>query len=929
MEDYRETLNLPRTDFPMRAQLPRREPEILSYWEKIDIYERVLKQRRGAPQYILHDGPPYANNDIHMGTALNKVLKDFVVKYKTMRGFDSPYVPGWDTHGLPIEHQIIKTRGINRKEVSALEFRRMCREYALEYMAIQREQFRRLGVRGCWEDPYLTLAPEYEARQIAVFGVMASKGYIYKGLRPVYWCPRCETALAEAEVEYADHRADSIYVKFPVIDDGGLLEGVKNCFCIIWTTTAWTIPANLAICLHPDLDYVLAAGGGDEKYIVAGGLLESVSSELGGGPWKVLRRFKGRELEGIVCRHPLFERESPLILGDHVTLEQGTGCVHTAPGHGLEDYDVGRLYRLPVLSPLDDSGHFTGEAGEFAGMSYDEGGSAVIRALEREGVLMKASSLEHQYPHCWRCKGPVLFRATEQWFASIDGFRKEALAAVHRVKWTPAWGEERIHNMIAERQDWCISRQRIWGVPIPIFYCEDCGEAIIDPGAIDAVSRLFAREGSDAWYAREAAEILPPGYSCPRCGGRSFRKERDTMDVWFDSGTSHFAVLEGRPGLRWPADLYLEGSDQYRGWFHSSLLTAVAVRGEPPYRAVLSHGWVVDGEGRKMSKSLGNVIAPSEITEGYGADILRLWVASSDYTSDIHLSPEILKQLSEVYRKIRNTCRFLLGNCFDFDPPTQAVDYRSLAEFDRWVLQRLARLIGRITQAYEDCAYHIVYQQLHNFCTVDLSNFYLDVQKDRLYCSAADDPARRAVQTVMMTVLESLTRLMAPVLTFTAEEIWQQLPGERPPSVQLADWPESEKEWDDPALEQRWDKLLEVRDEVTLVLEETRREKLIGGSLEAAVVLWADNDLYRLLDDSRDRLEEIFIVSAVELREGTHLAPPESRSGRELALKLSVAKAPAAKCPRCWIHAAPAEGELCPRCRSLEVGDWKLEAGGE
>jgi isoleucyl-tRNA synthetase len=916
MKDYRETLNLPRTKFPMRAQLPRREPEILRYWEKIGIYDRVLQRRRGAPQFILHDGPPYANNDIHMGTALNKVLKDFVVKYKTMRGFDSPYVPGWDTHGLPIEHQIIKTRGVNRKEVSAIEFRRMCRDYALEYVSIQREQFQRLGVRGCWEDPYLTLAPSFEARQITVFGEMASRGYIYKGLRPVYWCPRCETALAEAEVEYADHRADSIYVKFPVVDDRGLLGGAEGCFCPIWTTTAWTIPANLAICLHPDLDYVLAEVGA-ERYLLAEGLLERVSAELGGGPWKVQRRFKGRELEGIVCRHPLFERESPLILGEHVTLEQGTGCVHTAPGHGLEDYAVGRRYGLPVLSPLDDRGYFTGEAGEFAGLAYAAGGEAVIRALERENVLLKASSFEHQYPHCWRCKGPVLFRATEQWFASIDGFRREALEAIRRVKWTPPWGEERIHNMIAERQDWCISRQRIWGVPIPIFYCKDCGEAVIDSQVIEAVAGLFAREGSDAWFSREAAEILPPGFQCPGCCGSSFRKERDTMDVWFDSGTSHFAVLEGRPELRWPADLYLEGSDQFRGWFHSSLLTAVAVRGEPPYRAVLSHGWVVDGEGRKMSKSLGNVIAPKEIIEQYGADILRLWVASADYTSDVHLSTGILQQLSEVYRKIRNTCRFLLGNCYDFDPSSQALPYRSLEELDRWVLHRLGLLIRRVTRAYDDYAYHIVYQALHNFCTVDLSNFYLDVQKDRLYCSAADDLARRSAQTAMMIVLESLTLMMAPILTFTAEELWQQLPGERWPSVQLADWPEVDPAWDDPELGRRWEGLLAVRDEVTRVLEEARQKKQIGSSLEAALTLWAAGDLYRLLEQYREKLAEIFIVSTVELCEGLEQAPPEAEEGQELPLKLSVAGAVAVKCPRCWIFAAAADGELCPRCRAL------------
>ena len=916
MKDYRDTLNLPRTDFPMRAQLPRREPEILDYWKKIDIYKLVQQKRRGAPRFILHDGPPYANNDIHMGTALNKVLKDFIVKYKTLRGFDSPYVPGWDTHGLPIEHQIIKSRGIDRKEISAIDFRRMCRDYALEYVSIQREQFRRLGVRGDWEDPYLTLAPSFEARQISVFGEMASRGYIYKGLRPVYWCPRCETALAEAEVEYADHRADSLYVKFPVIDDRGLFGGAEGSFCLIWTTTAWTLPANLAVCLHPDFDYVLAEAGA-EKYLLAEGLLGEVGAALGVREWKVRRRFKGRELEGIVCRHPFIDRESPLILGDHVTLDQGTGCVHTAPGHGLEDYTVGRLYRLPVLSPLDDRGYFTGEAGEFAGLSYSEGGEAVIRALEREKALVKADSIEHQYPHCWRCKEPVIYRATEQWFASIDDFRKEALEAIRRVEWIPAWGEERIHNMIAERQDWCISRQRIWGVPIPIFYCRGCGEAIIEPQVIEAVAALFSREGSDAWFIREAAEILPPGFRCPACGGGSFRKEHDTMDVWFDSGSSHFSVLEGRPELRWPADLYLEGSDQYRGWFHSSLLTAVAVRGKPPYRAVLSHGWVVDGEGRKMSKSLGNVIAPEEISGQYGADILRLWVASADYTSDIHLSPAILKQLSEVYRKIRNTCRFLLGNCYDFDPVSGAVPYASLEEFDRWVLHRLGRLIKKVTAAYDRYTYHLIYQALHNFCTVDLSNFYLDVQKDRLYCSAADDPSRRSAQTVMMIVLESLTLLMAPILTFTAEELWRQLPGERQPSVQLAHWPEADPAWEDPGLGERWERLLEVRDEAARVLEEARREKLIGSSLEADLSLWAGGDLFELLQRYRKELAGILIVSRAELHEGLEAAPEGAAESAVLPLKISVAGAAACKCPRCWIFAAAEPDQLCPRCRTV------------
>ncbi len=913
--DYRESLNLPRTEFPMRAQLPQREPEMLKHWESIELNSLVNRSREGSPEFILHDGPPYANGNIHMGTALNKVLKDIIVKYKTMRGFYSPYVPGWDTHGLPIEHQIIKTKKINRKKVSDLDFRRMCREYALHYVDVQREQFKRLGVRGDWDNPYLTLTPAFEARQIEVFGAMASRGFIYKGLRPVYWCPRCETALAEAEIEYSNHLSDSIYVKFPITDDRGLLGGTENRFCLIWTTTAWTIPANLAICLHPDLDYVLMDTG-EEKYLIAEGLQEAVALELGIAPRTSVRRFKGRELEGIRCRHPLFNRESPLILGGHVTLEQGTGCVHTAPGHGHEDFAVGREYDLPVLSPLNNSGVFTGEAGPFAGLYYEDGNKAVIAALKEAGALRKAASIEHQYPHCWRCKDPVLFRATEQWFASVDGFRKEALDAIRAVKWTPSWGEERIHNMVAERQDWCISRQRVWGVPIPIFYCTGCNNPVINEETIEAVRDLFAREGSDGWFAHEAAEILPDGFHCPECKNRSFRKESDTMDVWFDSGSSHIAVLETRPELRWPADLYLEGSDQYRGWFHSSLLTSVAMRGKPPYHGVLSHGWVVDGEGRKMSKSLGNVIAPEEIIRQYGADILRLWVSSADFTSDIHLSPDILKQLSEVYRKIRNTCRFLLGNCFDFEPDRQAVTYYSLTELDRWALYRLEQLIRRVTRAYEEYEYHIVFHALHNFCVVDLSSFYLDILKDTLYCEKADHPARRSAQTVMSIILETLTRLMAPILTFTADELWQMLSGKRQPTAQAADWPDPDPSWSDEELGSRWDLLLDVREEVTRVLEQARKDKVIGGSLEASVSLWAGDELYELLQAYRDQLAALFIVSGVDLHRGTARAPASAVAGQELDLALQVAKAAGDKCPRCWVY-SDSGGELCQRCAAV------------
>ncbi len=913
--DYRQTLNLPQTDFPMRAQLPQREPEMLEYWEKIDLYNLVNRHRQGAPLFILHDGPPYANGSIHMGTALNKVLKDIIVKYKTMRGFLSPYVPGWDTHGLPIEHQIIKTKKINRREISAIEFRRMCREYALHFVDVQREQFKRLGVRGDWKNPYLTLAPQFEARQIEVFGTMAARGFIYKGLRPVYWCPRCETALAEAEIEYGDHLSDSIYVKFPVTADKGLLGDTQNTYCLIWTTTAWTIPANVAICLHPDFEYVLVDAG-EERYLLAEGLREAVAGEIGAEPWPVLKRFKGRELEGIVCHHPLFERDSLLILGDHVTLEQGTGCVHTAPGHGHEDFAVGRAYDLPVISPLDNSGVFTEEAGPFAGLHYSKGNGAVIEALEKAGALLKKDTIEHQYPHCWRCKDPVLFRATEQWFASVDGFRQEALDAIRSVKWTPPWGEERIHNMVAERQDWCISRQRVWGVPIPIFYCNDCQKAVISEETIAAVRDLFAREGSDGWFVHEARDILPPGFTCPDCGGSEFSKETDIMDVWFDSGSSHVAVLETRPELRWPADLYLEGSDQYRGWFHSSLLTSVATRGKPPYRGVLSHGWVVDGEGRKMSKSLGNVIAPEEIINQYGADILRLWVSSADFTSDIHLSPDILKQLSEVYRKIRNTCRFLLGNCFDFDPQKHKVPYDSLEELDRWALHRLGTLVQRVTRAYEAYEYHTVFHALHNFCVVDMSSFYLDILKDTLYCEKADSPARRSAQTVMAQVLETLTLLMAPILTFTAEELWQALPGERPLTVQMCDWPESDSRWIDAELDCRWEMLLKVRAEVSRALEQARKAKVIGGSLEAAVSLWAGDALYPLLEQYRGFLDKLFIVSQAELHRGTAEVPAGAVQGEDLDLAVLVSRAAGHKCPRCWIY-TDSDGELCSRCTAV------------
>ncbi len=913
--DYGKTLNLPKTDFPMRAKLPKREPEFLNFWEEIDIYEKVREKRKGAPMFVLHDGPPYANGAIHTGHVLNKVLKDIVVKYHTMKGYDSPFVPGWDTHGLPIEHQIIKTRNVRREDVSDLEFRRMCRDYALEYVDVQREQFKRLGVRGDWENPYLTLSPSFEAKQIEVFGIMARRGYIYKGLKPVYWCPVCETALAEAEVEYGDRRSDSIYVKFPVTEDKGKLGGTQNTYCLIWTTTPWTIPANLATAVHPGFDYVLVEAG-EERYLLAEGLLEEIK-EKSGKEMRVVQKFKGTELEGIRCTHPLYDRESPLVLSEHVTLEQGTGCVHIAPGHGQEDFDLGKEYNLEVLNPVDSQGRFTDEAGRFAGLRYDKGNGAVIEALDEGNYLLVRESVEHQYPHCWRCKDPILFRATEQWFASIEGFRKEALDAIRKVKWMPRWGEERIYNMVAERQDWCISRQRAWGVPIPVFYCRHCEAHLLNDDTIRVVQELFREEGSDAWFAREASEILPAGTSCPSCGGKDFRKETDIMDVWFDSGSSHIAVCEEREDQHWPADLYLEGSDQYRGWFQSSLLTSVATRGEPPYRAVLCNGWTVDGEGKKMSKSLGNVISPEEVINQHGADILRLWVSSADFTRDVHISNDILNQLTEIYRKIRNTSRFMMGNLKDFDPAMHRVSDGELEKIDRWAMGRLQQLIRRVTRAYDNYEYHLVFHSLHNFCVVDMSNFYLDIIKDRLYCSQQDSVTRRTAQTVLYELLRKLVIMFAPVLAYTSEEIWQKLPGSKEQSVQLEDWPEPEPAYEDEEYMESWETFLKARSEISRALEEARSSKSIGASLEAGVVLYAEEPLYSTLEGFAEGLADLLIVSQAELRQGK-AAEENVFQSDELPLQVKVNKAEGEKCERCWVYTPElGENQLCPRCSSV------------
>ena len=924
--DYSKTLNLPQTEFPMRANLPEREPQMLKYWQEEQIYDKKQAAAAGRPKFVLHDGPPYANGNIHIGTALNKILKDIIVKYKSLQGYDSPYVPGWDTHGLPIEHAAIKILGLNRHELDPLDLRRECRQYALKCLDMQREDFKRLGVAGDWDHPYITLNAPYEGKQIEVFGEMAKQGFIYKGLKSVYWCPSCETALAEAEIEYAEKKSNTIYVKFPLVDDKGFLpEGVdrSKTFGVIWTTTPWTIPANVAIAVHPEFEYAWVANG-DEVYLMATGMLDSVKQATGVAEFKVLNTFKGTDANGMKFRHPLLDRLSPVVLADYVTLEAGTGCVHTAPGHGQEDFETGMKYGLPILNPVDHAGKFTAEGGKYEGLFVQDANVPIIKDLAAAGALLGKGTIRHQYAHCWRCKNPIIYRSTEQWFASIDGFRAAALKAIEDVDWIPAWGEERIHNMIADRKDWCISRQRVWGVPIPIFYCEDCGEHIINDATVKAVSELFTKEGSDAWWSHSAKEILPDGFVCPHCGHDTFRKETDTMDVWFDSGSSHAAVLTQRPELHWPAEMYLEGSDQHRGWFHSSLLTSVATRGTAPYRSVLTHGFVVDGEGRKMSKSVGNTIYPQEVIKQYGADVLRLWVASADYQADIRISNEILKQLSEVYRKIRNTFRYMLGNLYDFDPNHDGVGYDSLQEIDKWALLRLEQVREKVTKAYDEYQFHSLYHTVHNFCTVDLSSIYFDILKDRLYASTPNSAERRAAQTVLYELLQSLVVLVAPVLTFSSEEVWQHMTKRAgmPESVQLAPWPAAHPEFVNGELAAKWTALLELRGEVTKALELSRRNKEIGNSLDAAVTVYADGTALELLQEVKADLPTYFIVSAVELVADVAQAPAGVFRSTELPLAVAVAASAKAKCERCWIHAdvvAPSsdEGGLCRRCADV------------
>ncbi len=919
--DYRATLNLPQTKFPMKANLPRREPEILKLWEEKRVYEKILKANQNRKSFLLHDGPPYANGHIHNGTALNKILKDIIVKSRNMAGLLSIYVPGWDCHGLPIEIQVDKELGEKKKELDKVEFRQKCRQYAQRFVDIQREEFKRLGVFGLWQDPYLTMSPEYEATIVREFAKFTGKGALYKRKKPVYWCTSCQTALAEAEVEYEDHRSPSIYVKFPVVSKLDKLfpslQG-KKVSVVIWTTTPWTLLANLAIALHPQFTYAAVEVEG-EVFIVAEGLLSRIILELDIENYQIIESFPGLKLDGLVCRHPFIERDSLIINGELVTLEAGTGCVHIAPGHGQEDYEVGLKYGLEVYSPVDDEGRFIREVPFFSGINVFEANGLINQKLKELGALLREEMIEHSYPHCWRCKNPVIFRATEQWFISMDqdDLRKRALKSIDEVEWIPRWGRERIYGMVESRPDWCISRQRSWGVPITVFYCSACGFVLKDEAVIDHIARRFGKEGADSWFSLPASELLPENISCPQCGGKEFEKEEDILDVWFESGVSHAAVLETTDSLYWPADLYLEGSDQHRGWFQSSLLAAIGTRGAPPFRAVLTHGFLVDGKGEKMSKSKGNVILPDEVINKYGADLLRLWVAAEDYREDIRLSVEILERLTEAYRRIRNTFRFLLGNLYDFEPKKDSLDYQELLEIDRFLLYRLNRLIARIRQAYDEFEFHIIYHSLHNFCVVDLSSLYLDILKDRLYTFPADSPARRSAQTVIWETALALARLVAPILSFTAEDVWSYLPGTEGESVHGAGFPEVRKEHLDESLAERWERLLQVRNEVLKALEQARQEKSIGSSLEAQINIQSPKKLHSFLEKYLQELPALFIVSQVTLVDNLG---EEGYASQEIeGLKIKVLRAEGHKCERCWNY-SPSVGTdkehsgICARC---------------
>ncbi len=926
-KDYTSTLNLPKTEFSMRANLPQREPETLKYWEDNQLYFKMLEGAAGKPLVVLHDGPPFSNCNIYMGTAMNKILKDIINKSKAMSGYRVPFTPGWDNHGMPIESAIIKKNKLDRKKMSIPEFRSACQAFAEDFVDRQRGQFKRLGVLADWENPYLTMAPKFEAREVKVFGEMFAKGYIYKGLKPVYWCPHDETALAEAEIEYSTDKCTSIYVKFKVAKDDGKLAGLDldNTYFIIWTTTPWTLPGNLAIAVNPIEEYAAVKNlQNGEIYIVATALCEKTMKDGGVTDYEIVARYTGRDLELIETQHPFLDRKSVVLLADYVTMDSGTGCVHTAPGFGADDYQTCRRYNIDIIVPVDDRGYQTADAGKFAGMYYEKSNEAILDDMKESGALFASEVIEHEYPHCWRCKNPIIFRATPQWFCSVDAFKDQAAKACEDVNWMPAWGGERITQMVRERADWCISRQRHWGLPIPVFYCEDCKKPICTPETIEKISEVFGAEGSNAWYAKEVSELLPDGFVCPHCGGTHFFKETDTLDGWFDSGSSHFAVIDDNDSAHWPADLYLEGADQYRGWFQSSLLTAVGAKGEgAPYKAVLTHGWTVDGEGRAMHKSLGNTIAPEDMIKKYGAELVRLWVASGDYRVDVRVSDAIFKQLSESYRKFRNTARILLANLGDFDPNTDTVALSELQDIDRWVLSRANALTESVLNSYANYEFHLIYHAVNNFCTTDLSKLYVDITKDRVYTEKTDGALRRSAQTAMWLVLSSMTRLMAPLISFTAEEIWQCMPhldGDNKLSVFLNEFPTVNADWNAPELTAHWDKLFDLRDDVMKALELARAEKLIGKSLDAAVVIYTDNDeIYGLLSDFDRELKTVYIVSSAKVVKGA--APEGAFKETESGIAVVVSPASGEKCDRCWMYSdevvKDGEGVLCPRCAAI------------
>ncbi len=934
--DYKSTLNLPQTAFPMKADLVQKEPEILKFWEDITVYEKMQRKNRKSKTYTLHDGPPYANGHIHIGHALNKILKDIIVKVKSMQGYHAPYVPGWDCHGLPIELQVDKNLGDKKEKIDILEKRRLCRDYASEFVVIQREEFKRLGVFGDWQSPYLTMSNSYEGAIVGEFMKFVKGGYVYRGKKPVYWCPSCVTALAEAEVEYADKESPSIYVKFRVLDADveKYLPGLKGreVYFIIWTTTPWTLPANLALAVNPEYDYAFISEDGAAVLIIAGELKEKLFFT-----GDTLLSMSGRKLEGMRAEHPFLSRESKVILGEFVTAGEGTGIVHIAPGHGEDDYEAGLRYGLDIYAPVDDHGRFTDEVKGLEGQPVFKANAVIIDILKEKNALIKEEKIIHSYPHCWRCKKPVIFRATEQWFISMEknGLRRRCLSEIERVRWIPSWGRERIYGMVSNRPDWCISRQRSWGVPITLLKCGTCGEFVDDHSVLDGIAKLIEANGSDIWFLKKPEELIPEGNECTKCGGSTFVKELDILDVWFDSGVSHAAVIARDERLSWPADMYLEGSDQHRGWFQSSLIASLGTRDAAPYKTVLTHGFVVDGQGKKMSKSLGNVVSPQDVIKKNGAEILRLWVSAEDYRDDIRISKEIIDRLVEAYRKIRNTARFLLGNLYDFDGRDCS---GNLLEIDRWAMSRLQDLIKRVTGAYERFDFHQVYHSIHNFCIIDMSSFYLDILKDRLYTFRTDSSERRAAQWVLYQILSGMTRLMAPVLSFTADEIWNHMPGEKEETVFLSDFPVVDERFSDRAVEERWAGLISLRNEVNKAIEIKRQERFLGNSLEAKIVLHVteEGSLIRLLTEYSDFLPTLFIVSQVEIKSGT---PPEGAYRSEVAFetdetaakagveggKLSepvavlVERASGRKCERCW-NRSPMVGtfgdalELCDRC---------------